>query len=76
MTLFRGAPFDENNLFTRKAVDGGNLVYGNRNDFVNVDGGGFSATQSYQNGGLLPKQGTATYVPDPNYGPNGPVQGS
>lgn len=76
MTLYRGAPFDENNLFTRQAVDGGSLVYGNKTSFSNLDGGSFSQTPTYQNGGLLPKQGTATYIPDPDYGPNGPIQGS
>lgn len=76
MALYRGAPFDENNLFTRSAVDGGRLIYGNRTTFTNIEGGSFTQESKYQNGGLLPKQGTATYIPDPNYGPNGPIQGS
>lgn len=76
MTLYRGAPFDENNLFTRASVDGGSLVYGNRTSFVNIDGGSVTESQVYQNGGLLPRAGTATYVPDPYQGPNGPIQGS
>lgn len=70
---FRGAPFDENNLFNRAAVDGGKLNYGNSTTFTNIDGGGFSNTQPYQNAGLLPKENTATYVPDPYYGPDGPI---
>lgn len=76
MTLYRGAPFDENNLFTRASVDGGSLVYGNKTSFINIDGGSLTQTQTYQNGGLLPKAGTATYVPNPQYGPDGPIQGS
>jgi len=70
MTLYRGAPFDETNLFTRSAVEGGKLVYGNATSFVQVDGGSLAQSVNYQNGGLLPKEGTATYVPNPDYNPN------
>ena len=28
MTIARGAPFDENNIFTRDSIDGGKLIYG------------------------------------------------
>jgi|TARA_B110000977_G_scaffold60002_1_gene81517 hypothetical protein len=76
MTIFRGAPFDKNNLFNRAAVDGGTLVYENDTSFSMIEGGSFTQSQPYQNAGLLPKQGTATYIPDPNYGPFGPIQGS
>lgn len=71
MTI-RGAPFDENNLFNRPSVDGGKLEYQQTADHINIDGGNLNTTPTYQNGGLLPKAGTATYVPDPDYGPNGP----
>ena len=42
MTIFRGAPFDKNNLFNRAAVDGGTLVYGNDTSFSMIEGGSFT----------------------------------
>ena len=73
MSNFRGAPFDKNNLFSRDAVDGGKTVrlQGGAN-FTRIDGGTFTQTPPEINDcGLLPKEGEATYVPDPDYGPDG-----
>ena len=75
MTVYRGAPFDENNIFTRDPVDGGTLAYGKASD--TLDGGSFSTPNTVINDcGTLPKVGKATYVPDPNYGPNGLIIGA
>ena len=73
--MARGAPFDKNNIFTRDSVDGGKLVYSQPNsNFTTIDGGGFSTVppSSVNDCGHLPEAGTATYVPDPYAGPNGP----
>jgi len=39
MAITRGAPFDENNIFTRNSIDGGKLTYEKVND--SLDGGTF-----------------------------------
>jgi hypothetical protein len=52
MTIFRGAPFDKNNLFNRAAVDGGTLVYGNDTSFSMIEGGSFTQSQPYQSKAL------------------------
>lgn len=75
--MARGAPFDENNIFTRDSVDGGKLDYSQPNSlFTRLEGGGFSnvlpTNDTVSDCGLLPKVGTATYKPDPYAGPNGP----
>jgi hypothetical protein len=80
MTTLRGAPFDENNLFNRDSVDGGKLKFRQSdNAFTRIDGGSFSnvpRTPSQVNDcGNLPKEGEATYVPDPDYTPTGPKVG-
>jgi hypothetical protein len=75
MAITRGAPFDENNIFTRNSIDGGKLTYEKVND--SLDGGTFAVPNTVVNDcGHLPKVGTATYVPDPYYGPSGLIIGA
>lgn len=75
MTTPRGAPFDENNIFNRDSVDGGKLQYEKAGS--SLDGGSFTTPNTVINDcGKLPKVGEATYVPDPNYGPDGLIIGA
>ena len=75
MTVYRGAPFDKNNIFIRDPIDGGTLACGDAGD--TLDGGSFITSNIVINDcGLLPLEGEATYVPDPNYGPNGLIIGA
>jgi len=74
MAITRGAPFDENNIFSRASIDGGELIYEQVTD--SLYGGFFTAPNSTVNDcGHLPKVGAATYVPDPYYGPSGLIIG-
>lgn len=74
MTIARGAPFDENNIFTRDSIDGGKLIYEKVNN--SLDGGSFATSNTVVNDcGHLPKVGKATFVPDPYYGPTGLIIG-
>jgi hypothetical protein len=74
MTTPRGAPFDENNIFNRASVDGGKLGYEQAGN--SLDGGSFTTPNTEINDcGKLPKVGTATYVPNPKFGPNGLIIG-
>lgn len=70
--LRAGAPFDENNIFNRPAVDAGPFV--NPYEFAvvaKVDGGNFKETPTkYFDGGTIPVAGTATYDPTITYTEN------
>lgn len=71
----RGAPFDEENLWNVPAIDAGDInpesSSANSIRFLGAD----FVTDSPRviDGGEIPKQGTATYDPNEDYGPDSPL---
>lgn len=67
--LLAGAPFDQDNLFLRPAIDGGLFVNPFPTTLISrIDGGRFNAPATFVvDGGYIPAAGTATYDPNKTY---------
>jgi hypothetical protein len=70
--LLAGAPFDAGNLFLVPAIDPGLIVNPYPDAIVTrIDGGVFTdGAGVLADGGLIPLEGTATYDPTKEYGPD------
>lgn len=71
--LLAGAPFDTGNIFLNPATDAGLFVNPFPDAVIATVDGGFltdGSTEIIVDGGVFPLEGTATFDPNKEYGPD------